>query len=257
MKMIDIHNHILMDIDDGPQSITAMNDLLNQAKNEGITDIVVTPHHLHSKYNNYIQRVKDGIKDLNENQDVQKLNINFYAGQEIRVTDRIIDDINNGEIEGINNSNYLLLEFPSNEVPHYTRQLFYELQTMGYIPIIAHPERNKAIVRNLDLLYELINGGALSQLTTSSLLGKFGSNIRNASLKIIDNNLAHFIASDAHSATTRPFAMKQLFKERKLKAYYEEFENYLENGKLMINNERISKQIPTQDYKQKKWFGLF
>lgn len=255
--MIDIHNHILMDIDDGPQSITAMNDLLNQAKNEGITDIVVTPHHLHPKYNNYIQHVKDGIKDLNENQDVQKLNINFYAGQEIRVTDRIIDDINNGDIEGINNSNYLLLEFPSNEVPHYSKQLFYELQTMGYIPIIAHPERNKAIVRNLDLLYELINGGALSQLTTSSLLGEFGSNVKRTSFKIIDNNLAHFIASDAHSATTRPFIMKQLFKERKLKTYYEEFQNYLENGKLMINNERISKQIPTQEYKQKKWFGLF
>ncbi|RIL77080.1 capsular biosynthesis protein [Staphylococcus cohnii] len=255
--MIDIHNHILMDIDDGPQSINAMIDLLNQAKSEGINNIVVTPHHLHPKYNNNIQLVKEEIKSLKQNEDVQKLNINFYAGQEIRVTDKIIDDINNGNIEGINNSNYLLLEFPSNEVPHYSKQLFYELQTMGYTPIIAHPERNKAIVQDLDLLYELINGGALSQLTTSSLLGGFGSNVRRTSLKIIDNNLAHFIASDAHSATTRPFAMKQLFKERKLKTYYEEFQNYLENGKLMINNERISKQIPTQEYKQKKWFGLF
>lgn len=255
--MIDIHNHILMDIDDGPQSINAMIDLLNQAKSEGINNIVVTPHHLHPKYNNNIQLVKEEIKALKQNKDVQKLNINFYAGQEIRITDRIIDDINNGDIEGINNSNYLLLEFPSSEVPHYTQRLFYELQTMGYIPIIAHPERNKAIVQNLDLLYELINGGALSQLTTSSLLGNFGSNVRRASLKIIDNNLAHFIASDAHSATTRPFVMTQLFKERKLKSYYEEFENYLENGKLLINNERISKQIPTQEYKQKKWFGLF
>lgn len=255
--MIDIHNHILMDTDDGPQSINAMIDLLNQAKSEGINNIVVTPHHLHPKYNNNIQLVKEEIKALKQNEDVQKLNINFYAGQEIRVTDKVIDDINNGNIEGINNSNYLLLEFPSNEVPHYTQRLFYELQTMGYIPIIAHPERNKAIVQNLDLLYELINGGALSQLTTSSLLGEFGSNVKRTSLKIIDNNLAHFIASDAHSATTRPFVMKQLFKERKLKAYYEEFQNYLENGKLMINNERISKQIPTQDYKQKKWFGLF
>ncbi|MFH4875567.1 tyrosine-protein phosphatase [Staphylococcus cohnii] len=255
--MIDIHNHILMDIDDGPQSITAMIDLLNQAKSEGVNNIVVTPHHLHPKYNNNIQLVKEEIKALKQNEDVRKLNINFYAGQEIRVTDKVIDDINYGNIEGINNSNYLLLEFPSNEVPHYSKQLFYELQTMGYIPIIAHPERNKAIVQNLDLLYELINGGALSQLTTSSLLGDFGSNVKRTSLKIIDNNLAHFIASDAHSATTRPFIMKQLFKERKLKAYYEEFENYLENGKLVINNERISKQIPTQEYKQKKWFGLF
>lgn len=255
--MIDMHNHILIDIDDGPQSLTAAIDLLKQAKREGITDIIATPHHLHPKYSNDIYTVKEKINELKINEEIRNLNINIYAGQEIRVTDRVIDDINNGNIEGINNSNYLLLEFPSNEVPHYSKQLFYELQTMGYIPIIAHPERNKAIVQNLDLLFELINGGALSQLTTSSILGDFGSNVRRISLKIMDNNLAHFIASDAHSATTRPFVMKQLFKERKLKTYYETFEDYIENGNLIIKNERVSKQIPTQDYKQKKWFGLF
>ncbi|MEB7755025.1 tyrosine-protein phosphatase [Staphylococcus xylosus] len=255
--MIDMHNHILIDIDDGPQSLTAAIDLLKQAKREGITDIIATPHHLHPKYSNDIYTVKEKINELKINEEIRNLNINIYAGQEIRVTDRVIDDINNGNIEGINNSNYLLLEFPSNEVPHYSKQLFYELQTMGYIPIIAHPERNKAIVQNLDLLFELINGGALSQLTTSSILGDFGSNVRRISLKIMDNNLAHFIASDAHSATTRPFAMKQLFKERKLKTYYETFEDYIENGNLIIKNERVSKHIPTQDYKQKKWFGLF
>ncbi|MEB8305373.1 tyrosine-protein phosphatase [Staphylococcus xylosus] len=255
--MIDMHNHILIDIDDGPQSLTAAIDLLKQAKREGITDIIATPHHLHPKYSNDIHTVKEKINELKLNEEIRNLNINFYAGQEIRVTDRVIDDINNGNIEGINNSNYLLLEFPSNEVPHYSKQLFYELQTMGYIPIIAHPERNKAIVQNLDLLFELINGGALSQLTTSSILGDLGSNVRRISLKIMDNNLAHFIASDAHSATTRPFVMKQLFKERKLKTYYETFEDYIENGNLIIKNERVSKQIPTQDYKQKKWFGLF
>lgn len=255
--MIDMHNHILIDIDDGPQSLTAAIDLLKQTKREGITDIIATPHHLHPKYSNDIHTVKEKINELKLNEEIRNLNINFYAGQEIRVTDRVIDDINNGNIEGINNSNYLLLEFPSNEVPHYSKQLFYELQTMGYIPIIAHPERNKAIVQNLDLLFELINGGALSQLTTSSILGDLGSNVRRISLKIMDNNLAHFIASDAHSATTRPFVMKQLFKERKLKTYYETFEDYIENGNLIIKNERVSKQIPTQDYKQKKWFGLF
>lgn len=77
--MIDIHNHILMDIDDGPQSNNAMIDLLNQAKSEGINNIVVTPHHLHPKYNNNIQLVKEEIKALKQNEDVQKLNINFLC----------------------------------------------------------------------------------------------------------------------------------------------------------------------------------
>ena len=255
--MIDIHNHILVDVDDGPKSIDEAIELLKQAKREGATDIVATPHHLHTRYSNDIENVKMKLNELKKNPEKIKLGFVLNIGQEIRVTDQIIDDLKNCKIEGINGSRYLLLEFPSNEVPHYSNQLFYELQTMGYIPIIAHPERNKAIVQNLDILFDLINGGALSQITTSSLLGEFGSNVRNLSLKMIDNNLAHFIASDAHNVPKRPFIMKQLFKERKLKTYYKELESYLENGKAVLENERISKQMPTQDYKQKKWFGLF
>ncbi|MES3650220.1 CpsB/CapC family capsule biosynthesis tyrosine phosphatase [Staphylococcus saprophyticus] len=254
--MIDIHNHILVDVDDGPKSINEAIELLKQAKSEGATDIVASPHHLHTRYSNDIKKVKMKLNELKKIEEIKELEIRLYSGQEIRVTDQIIDDINNGKIEGINGSRYLLLEFPSNEVPHYSNQLFYELQTMGYVPIIAHPERNKAIVQNMDLLFELINGGALSQITTSSLLGEFGSNVRKLSLKMIDNNLAHFIASDAHSATHRPFVLKQLFKEKKLKTYYEELESYLKNGKAVLENEKISKLMPTQDYKQKKWFGF-
>lgn len=254
--MIDMHNHILVDVDDGPQSINEAIELLKQAKGEGVTDIVVTPHHLHTKYSNDIEKVKIKLNELKNNPEIKELELRLYAGQEIRITDQIIEGIKNGEIEGINESRYLLIEFPSNEIPYYTNQLFYELQTMGYMPIIAHPERNKAIAQNLDLLFDLINGGALSQITTSSLLGDFGSNVRKLSLKMIDSNLAHFIASDAHSITNRPFMLKQLFNDRKLKAYYEELESYLKNGELVLKDERISKQIPTQDYKQKKWFGL-
>ncbi|SUJ43599.1 capsular polysaccharide synthesis enzyme [Staphylococcus aureus] len=254
--MVDIHNHILVDVDDGPKSINEAIELLKQAQSENVTDIVATPHHLHKRYSNDIEKVKIKLNELKNNSEIKKLGLNLYVGQEIRITDQIIEGIKNKEIEGINESRYLLIEFPSNEIPYYTNQLFYELQTMGYIPIIAHPERNKAIVQNLDLLFELINGGALSQITASSLLGDFGNNIRKLSLKMIDSNLAHFIASDAHSITNRPFMLKQLFNDRKLKAYYEELESYLKNGKLVLTNERISKQIPTQDYKQKKWFGL-
>ena len=254
--MIDMHNHILVGVDDGPQNINEAIELLKQAKGEGVTDIVVTPHHLHTKYSNDIEKVKIKLNELKNNPEIKELELRLYAGQEIRITDQIIEGIKNGEIEGINESRYMLIEFPSKEIPYYTNQLFYELQTMGYMPIIAHPERNKAIAQNLDLLFDLINGGALSQITTSSLLGDFGSNVRKLSLKMIDSNLAHFIASDAHSITNRPFMLKQLFNDRKLKAYYEELESYLKNGELVLKDERISKQIPTQDYKQKKWFGL-
>lgn len=254
--MIDVHNHILVDVDDGPKSIEESILLLEHAKSEGVTDIVATPHHLHPRYDNNIQVVKEKLEELRNNEIIKQLGINLYPGQEIRVTDQIIDGIHNGEIEGINSSKYLLLEFPSNEVPHYTHKLFYELQTMGYVPIIAHPERNKAITENLDILFDLVNGGALSQITSSSLLGDFGRKVKKISLQMIDNNLTHFVASDAHSSAVRPFVMDKLFNERKLKTYYEDLERFMENGKAVINNERISKHQPAQEYKQKKWFGL-
>lgn len=254
--MIDIHNHILVDVDDGPKNVEETIELIKQAQSEGVTDIVATPHHLHPRYDNNIQVVKEKLEELRNNELIKQLGINLYPGQEIRVTDQIIDDIHNGKIKGINNSKYLLVEFPSNEVPHYSHKLFYELQTMGYVPIIAHPERNKAITENLDLLFDLVNGGALSQITSSSLLGDYGRKVKKISIQMIDNNLTHFVASDAHNSSVRPFVMGKLFREKSLKTYYEDLERFMENGKAVINDERISKHQPTQEYKQKKWFGL-
>ncbi|WP_204180233.1 MULTISPECIES: CpsB/CapC family capsule biosynthesis tyrosine phosphatase [unclassified Staphylococcus] len=254
--MIDFHNHVLVDVDDGPQDNESVIKLLQQAHTEGVTDIIVTPHHLHPRYAMNIQCVEAKLLELQNIEEVKQLCINFYAGQEIRLTDQIITEIDEGFIQGINGSRYLLIEFPSNEVPYYAKNLFYDLQTRGYIPIVAHPERNKEIIQNLDVLFEIINMGALSQLTSGSLTGVFGKNIKKLALQMIDNNLVHFVGSDAHHAEHRPFLMKSLFQDRKLKQYHNELNDFLANAQKMIEDKQISKFKPTQDYKQKKWFGL-
>lgn len=254
--MIDIHNHILPDIDDGPKNETDMLELLKQATTQGITEIIVTPHHLHPRYNTPIEKVKSCLNHIQNLAEVQKLNLKFYYGQEIRITDQILKDIDHKDITGINDSRYLLIEFPSNEVPHYTDQLFFELQSKGFIPIIAHPERNKAITQNLDILYDLINKGALSQITTSSLAGISGKKIRKLAIQMIENNLTHFIGSDAHNTEIRPFLMNDLFKDKKLRQYQDDMNGFISNAKLVVNNKKISKRMPQQDYKQKRWFGL-
>ena len=102
-------------------------------------------------------------------------------------------------------------------VPHYTNRLFFELQSKGYVPIIAHPERNKEISQNLDVLFDLVNGGALSQLTSASLVNMV--KITKISIQMIENNLVHFIASDAHHDTNRPFVLESLFNDKKLNKY--------------------------------------
>ena len=116
-------------------------------------------------------KVLNKIEELRSMEEVQQLGIKIYPGQEIRITDQILPEIEKGNILSLNHSKYLLIELPSNGVPHYTERLFYELLSEGYVPIIAHPERNKGIVQDLDKLYQLVKAGALSQLTSSSLSG--------------------------------------------------------------------------------------
>lgn len=254
--MIDIHNHILIDADDGPKSLEETIELLQQAKKQGINTIVATPHHLHPRYSNNFDAVTKSIEELNKIDEIAKINIKLYPGQEIRLSEQILQDIEQHKIYGINYSKYLLIELPSNEVPHFTRKLLYEIQNKGFIPIIAHPERNKAIAQDINLLYELINNGALSQVTASSLNGELGKNIQKLSIKMIKHNLIHFIASDAHHVLNRPFAMNNLFNNSKLKNVEMDIEMFLQNNKALILDKFIRKERPIE-FNKSKFFGLF
>ena len=256
-KMIDIHNHILIDVDDGPKTKEDAIALLKQANDEGVTEIIATPHHLSPTFDNAYENVQQKLNQLSELQETKDLGIKLYPGQEIRISDQVLPQLRKGEAIGLNHSRYLLIEFPSRGVPHYANRLFFELQSEGYIPIIAHPERNKEISQNLDILYNLINQGALAQLTSSSLQGIQGKKIQKISIQMIENNLVHFIASDAHHESQRPFIMKSLYNNKKLKKYEKSIENLINNAKYIVNDEDVIKKQPTQNYNDRKLFGLF
>ncbi|MDW4371712.1 capsular biosynthesis protein [Staphylococcus saprophyticus] len=254
--MIDIHNHLLFGVDDGPQSLDETINLLVQAKQQGITGIVATPHHLHPKYNNKFDDVENEINKLTHNKRIKDFNIQIYTGQEIRITDKILEDIDQHHIKGINRSKYLLIELPSNSMPNYIKNLLYEIQTKGFVPVIVHPERNKAIIQNINLLYELINNGALSQITASSLTGELGKNLQKLSIQMIEHHLTHFVASDAHHSVNRPFTLNRLFKSPKLKNMESDIKNLLNNNEIMIRNKDVIRQRPIE-FKKNKIFGLF
>ncbi|PTJ38003.1 tyrosine-protein phosphatase, partial [Staphylococcus simulans] len=244
--MIDIHNHIIPKLDDGPSNNEEMMELLKQAVNQGITGIVATPHHLHPRFDNEYSQVEKNIEILNNSDEVKKLGLTIYPGQEVRITDQIFDEIEEGKIKGVNNTNYILIELPSGEFPHYTKKLVYRLQVKGFIPVIVHPERNKAIAKDINLLFSLVNIGALSQITASSLTGKSGKNIQKLTCRMLEHQLVHFIASDAHSAMQRPFGLDELFSTNKIKKYENDIKRLLDNNKALISNEDIKKFRPIE-----------
>lgn len=236
-----------------------MNESMNMARKAveaGITHIFATPHHLNEKYVNVKSYIIDRAVMLNENLHQNNIPLTIHLGQEVRIHRDIFTSLEKEEILTLDdNGRYLLLELPSGSVPTYTKEVIYELQLKGIKPIIVHPERNKELIENHKLLFELVQEGALTQLTSGSIIGLFGKNVKSFSKKIIEHNLAHFVATDAHNIGSRGFTLQQAY-ETITKTYGIQRTFYFkENAEQLIKGQSpsIEKPVPFK----KKILGIF
>lgn len=262
--MIDIHNHLLVGADDGPATEQDALDLLRQAQENGITDIIVTPHHYSGDFVNHRSKIFTEMEDLKNIIDKNNIDINVYPGQEIRINGDLVDELESGMNLSLNHSSYVLIEFSYTEVPAYAEKLFFELQMKGYTPVIAHPERCRPLKDNPEKLYDFIEKGAIAQVTATSVAGKLGEGLQRASLKMLENNLIHIVGSDAHHAENRPFLLKEAYEiiEAELGASYVECLKY--NAEAILHNKEVKVKAPVQYKsdskkfeKRKRFLGLF
>ncbi|MBB6454526.1 protein-tyrosine phosphatase [Salirhabdus euzebyi] len=255
--MIDIHCHILPSMDDGAASIRESITMAQAAAEEGIRTIIATPHHLDGKYNNTRTDIEKAVYQLNETLKESNIPITILPGHETRINGDLVDRIQKEEILPLNKtSKYVFVELPSSHVPHYTSQLLFDIQVAGYTPVIVHPERNSVLTQNPDLLYRFVRNGALTQVTAGSVCGKFGKKIQKFTQDMIEANLTHFVASDAHNTTTRGFYLKEAYEQIK-----KDFGNgmvfyFMENTESLIENEAVVGDQPHR-IKKKKILGLF
>ena len=254
--MVDMHTHILWGVDDGPQTMEQTMELLQQAVREGITDIIATPHSEHPLYNISFDTVTKRVLFLQQAIDKNNLPLTLHTGHEVRLCDNVISSIRAKKVHTLASSNYLLLELPSNTVPYYTIPLIRELLAEGIIPIIAHPERNKAIAERPIHLERLIREGAMAQITAGSLAGHFGRTVQSLSLDLVKANLVHAYGSDVHHVTARPFLFEEglCFLEKKKELDAVEI--------LLENNERIVRNVPfivqePEEIETTKWWNIF
>src|SRR5699024_1485137 len=146
--------------------------------------------------------------------DEENIPLTVFPGQEVRLHGEILENIQNDEICFIDEMNqYVLIEFPTSSVPDYSERLFFELQSAGITPVIVHPERNHAILKNPSILYDFVSRGVLAQVTAASYIGKFGKEIEKLSNQLIEADLVHFIASDAHNVTSRKYYMQHAYEK--------------------------------------------
>ncbi len=254
--MIDLHCHILPGVDDGAQSLSDSINMARQAVEQGIHTIVATPHHRNNSYENPKQVILERVEELNRLLLEEKIDVKILPGQEVRVHGEMVEGYRVGEILPVNHTPYVLVEFPSNHVPRYTEKLFYDLQMTGLIPVIVHPERNQEIIERSEILYQLVKKGALTQVTAASISGGFGKKIKNFSMQLVEANLTHFIASDAHNITSRSFKMTDAYDVIEKKVGMDMVYMFEENAALVIEGKTIYKEDPER-IKRKKLLGLF
>jgi protein-tyrosine phosphatase len=245
--MIDLHNHILPELDDGAQSLADSLEMAKLAVNDGIQYICATPHHRDGYYTNEKSRVLESIHHLQRTLDDSQIPLTVLPGQEVHCNDTLIDDLYAQEqIATLNNSRYLLLEFDPSEIPANIEEIMHEFRVLRIVPIIAHPERNKRIARDPEQLVNLIKMGALAQVTSQSIVGKFGRKVQHIALELCRRNLIHIVASDAHNVRGRPFVMKEGYEVIREQLGESYVDYYMNNAKSVIDNIEIEIKEPTR-----------
>jgi protein-tyrosine phosphatase len=202
--MIDLHNHLLPEIDDGPDNWKQTFRMCQIAAQDGITHIVATPHiSLESHISGDVIQKK--VKQLNDVLKIKGLGLEIVPAADVALDPNVFALLERNELLTIGGKNrYMLLEIPPFAIPPYIGRFIFELQTKGVIPIITHPERNMVIQQDPDLLKDLVQKGALVQVTAMSLTNGFGSQSRNCIRQLLRSDLVHLMATDAHSVTARP-----------------------------------------------------
>lgn len=256
--MIDLHCHLLPGVDDGARTLDDSLAMAQQAVSEGISHILVTPHHKNGKYLNPKAAVVEATANLQAELDGRGIGLTLFPGQEVRINGEILDDIENGDILFIDDEeHYLLIEFPTMSIPHYTESLFFKLRQKGITPVIVHPERNQAVIDDPNILLPFIERGALAQVTASSYVGAFGKEIAKLSNQLIEANLVHILASDAHNTRGRGFHFQEAFAKLEAEFGPDKVESFRQNAKDLFNGDVVHTEAPTEVNKKKKRFRFF
>lgn len=199
--MIDIHSHILYEMDDGARSFEESLAMIRMAAEHGTEAIVATPH-ANLEYRFEPELIAERLAKLSE---AAQGAIQLHSGCDFHLSyENIQDAIENPQKYTINHNNYLLVEFSDLLIFRNTQEIFSRLAGSGMIPVITHPERNSLLRQRAGEIEQWVASGATVQLTAQSLTGRFGRRAQEFCRELLDRGLVHFVASDGHDCEHRP-----------------------------------------------------
>jgi protein-tyrosine phosphatase len=214
--VIDLHCHYLPGVDDGAQTLTDSLQLAVAAVAAGIKTAVMTPHLYPGRYDNKLPHVRHLCEQFQRVLQHRDIPLEIRPGAEVRITPEVMPMVDAGEIPFLGTMNgyhILLLEFPHGNLIAGAEKLIAWLLKRGIRAMIAHPERNKDVMRNVTKIGPYVDMGCLLQLTGASLIGAFGKAVQDCALEIIRRRWADVVATDAHDIAKRPPCLDVAYQE--------------------------------------------
>ena len=214
--MIDLHSHIVFDVDDGPKSIDDSRALLEEAYAQGVRTIVSTSHRRKGMFETPEDKIAANFKAVQDlAQDIAP-DLRILYGAEIYYTSDILDKLENNLIPKLNDTRYALIEFSMNTPYREIHNALTNVLMLGITPVIAHIERYDALENNEKRVKELINMGCYTQVNSSSILKPklFGDTykfMKKRARYFLEKDLVHIVASDMHNLDSRPPYMKEAY----------------------------------------------
>lgn len=207
MPMIDLHCHLLPGLDDGATDMEQSLALARIASSNGITHIVVTPHIRPAVFNNNTTSIRTAFESFQLAVQSHAIPLQLAMAAEVHICPEIIPMLAADEIplfESSQGKRTILLEFPYSHIPPGSDKMISWLYDHDITCLIAHPERNKEIMCDIDKLTPLINMGCLLQVTAGSVAGHFGEQVNSVAIKLLERGWVNILASDAHNVKHRP-----------------------------------------------------
>jgi len=219
---VDIHSHILPGIDDGAKDIDESMNLIKKFKLLGYEKLITTPHVMADSYNNSTKKILEKLNFLK--QKVTEIKIETSA--EYYVDEEFQKRLENKDLLPFGKK-YILFETSYYTKPNNLEYIIFDIKSLGFIPVFAHPERYRYLQDNFKEYEKLKSLGVLFQCNINSIGGHYGKIAQKIIEKLAKNKMIDFLGSDVHSMKHLEF-MKEIFKTKIFKKIYE-------NNKILNN----------------------
>ncbi len=242
---VDAHCHCLPAVDDGPQTMDDALALCQALKDDGITTVCATPHQMgRFEQCNHAPFIREKVAELNEQLKQNDISLNIVPGGDVRVDERICQLIEEDKILTLaDKGKYILLELP-HEIFIDIDPLIIELNSMGITPIISHPERHPVLAKQPQVLFKWLEHSAHIQITAGSLLGGFGSTVRDAAWNFLHSGTVSIVATDSHGLRSRRPHMREAYLAITTKLGETVAEKVcIKNPSMILNNQNMDSPL--------------